>query len=539
MQGGLSEQAIRNLEALRIQLGFNSLEELAEFLSPQRAKELSLALSFDDVTLEQGYSDFLPQEVDIRTRISRNVEHNIPIISAAMDTITESELGIELAQLGGSGVLHRNLSIARQVEEANRVKNAWNLVIEKPLTVRPTQTVKEVRRIMMKTKFEGLPVVKGKRIMVGIITAKDIKYGSLDTRVEDLMTPVNARLHYIHYDRRFSQQDYFRRAEQIFEKYKIDHLPVIVKENGRFILKGLITYEDVRKRRKYKDACLRDERLVVGAAVGCKLRGKENDIERAEALIQEGRVDYLVIDSSHGYCKGVIDTLRALKKKFGDDIDVIAGNICNGSAAAALIEYGADGLKVGVGPGSICITRRQAGAGIPQITATRNVALVAEKHGIPVITDGGSECPGHIARAIAAGAYAVMLGSMVSGTYETPGRLIIGEDGKRAKVYRGMGSLDAMLKGSADRYEASELVKDLDLREEDVTNLPLEQGISKLVPYKGRLYKIINECVQGLRYGMGISGNRTIAELRRLDNFYEKFKRITAEGKRESGIHGL
>jgi IMP dehydrogenase len=536
MEGGLTEQALKKLEAFRVQLGLSSLDELAEFLSPKRANELGLALSFDDVTLDQGFGDFLPQEADVSTKISRNVKHNIPIISAAMDTITESRMAIEIAQLGGSGVIHRNLPIEEQVDKADKVKKAWNLVVEKPLTVRPNQTVRDVKKIMLETRFGGLPVVRGKRVMVGIVTAKDVKYFSdLDTRVEDMMTPISKDFHFIKHNRKFSQQDYFKRAEQIFEEYRIDHLPVIVKENRKFILKGLITYEDVRKRRKYKDACLRDDRLVVGAAVGCQLKGKGNDIERAEALVQEGKVDYLVIDASHGFCKGVIDTLKALKEAV--DVDIIAGNICNGAAAKALIDADADGLKVGVGPGSICTTRQKSGAGIPQITATRSVVLAANKYDIPVITDGGLKYPGHITKSIAAGARAIMLGSMLAGTYETPGK-VIEKDGKRVKIYRGMGSLDAMLKGSADRYSEVELMEDLDLRD-DVTDLPLEQGISTTVPYKGKVYKIINDCVQGLKHGMGLTGCKTIDILRDPDKYAERFKQITAAGKRESDTHIL
>ncbi|MBR9692044.1 IMP dehydrogenase [Candidatus Woesearchaeota archaeon] len=535
------EKLVERIKQVQKKCGFQTFDEAAEFLlSKEGPGELKVALSFDDVTLEQDYSDFLPQDADVRTRISRNIEHNIPIISAAMDTVTESEMAKEMAQLGGSGVIHRNMPTERQVEKVKKVKKAWNLVVEEPLTVRSNYTVRDVKRIMNETKFGGLPVVRGKHVMIGIITRKDLKYEpNLDARVKDVMTPADKRLRYVRYNKDFSQQEYFRRAAKIFQKCKIDHLPVVIREGERFILKGLITHEDVRKRRTYKDACLRDERLVVGAAVGCALRGKDNDIQRAEALVQDGKVDYLVIDSSHGYSQGVIDTLKALKEILGDSVDIIAGNVCNGSGAAELLRYGADGIKVGIGPGSICTTRRQTGAGIPQITATRNVALVAAQYGVPVTTDGGLEYPGHISKSIAAGAWAVMLGSVLAGTYESPGRVKREKDGKRVKDYRGMGSLDAMLEGSADRYEESELIEDLDLRDEDVTDLPLEQGISTTVEYKGYVFRIINECVQGLKHGMGLAGNRTIEELRRLDNFYEKFKRITSEGQRESGIHGL
>jgi len=501
----------------------------------EKPSKLEIALSFDDVTLDQGYADFLPQEADVTTHLTRNVRHNIPIISAAMDTITESRMAIEMAQLGGSGVIHRNLAIDKQVEEVRKVKNAWNLVVQNPLTVNPSQTLREAKRIMNQTSFGGLPVVDQNQL-VGIITSKDTKYFTdLDTPVSAMMTGATHLLH-IMYSQQISQAEYFRTAEKMFQSHKIDHLPLVIVEDGKFILKGLITYEDARKRRKYKNACLVDDRLVVGAAVGCKLEGKNNDIERAEALLKEGKVDYLVIDSSHGFSKGVVETLKKLREALGNQVDIVAGNVCNGAAAEELIKYGADAVKVGVGPGSICTTRRQTGAGVPQITATYRAALAAVKSGVPIITDGGIEYPGHAAKSIAAGASCVMVGSVLSGTYETPGMILV-RDGKKVKTYRGMGSLDAMLGGSADRY--AEDVEDLDLRGDDVVDLPLEQGISATVTYKGRVYRIVNEFVQGIKHGMGLAGCRTIAEMKDVEKFYTKFKMVTAEGQRESGIHGL
>jgi len=534
----LSKGSLKILDAFALDHGLDSLDKAVEVLSRQENK-LRLALSFDDVTLVQRYSDFLPDEADVRTKISRNIDVNIPFVSAAMDTVTESEMAIEMAQLGGNGVIHRNMSIERQCEEVRKTKNAWNLVVQNPLTVKPSQTLRDVRRLMNETSYGGFPVVKWSNVLVGIITEKDTKYNTnLDVKVESLMTPVNESFHYIRYGTHFSQRDYFKFAETGFKKWRVDHLPVVVRKEGKYVLKGLITHEDVRKRREYKHACLKSERLIVGAAIGCNLhpkKGEQGDLGRAEALIHSG-VDYLVIDASHGYCKGVLDTLKAVREVVGDDIDIITGNVCVPEAVKDLVEAGSSGIKVGVGPGSICTTRTETGAGIPQISAIYEVAMAAREYSLPVGGDGGFKVPGDAAKGIAAGAWYVMLGSGVAGTLETPGPLIE-RDGRRFKNYDGMGSLEAMARGSSDRYKEEGSMRDLDLREYAREGLPLAQGIPSEVEYKGPIFKVINEWVRGVQHGMGITGCKTLEELRDLDKFYSKFRQVTTEGHKEGTPH--
>ena len=498
--------------------------------------KIDLALSFDDVTLVPRRASFIPQNADISTMIAKGIKQNIPLISAAMDTITESKMAIVMAQFGGSGVIHRNLSIERQVEEVRKVKKDWNLVIEKPVTVSPNQELRDVKRIMIDQGISGLPVIDN-GFLVGVITKKDTKYcHNLDTCISGMMTK-KEDLVCIEYNPDFSQRDYFDKAEPLMLQHKKDKLLIIEKREDNYILKGLITFQDIEKRRRYKNACLIDERLICGAAIGCNLNfsDPQNDLNRAKALIDAG-ADYLVVDSSHGHSQGVLNILRELKQVRKYTTPIIAGNICTGAAARDLIEAGADGIKVGVGPGSICTTRAKTGAGIPQITSTHQVALVAQEYGIPVITDGGFNCPGDLTKAIAAGASAVMTGSLLGGTDETPGKVMTDENGEKYKSYRGMGTIEAMMAGSADRYKSGKELQDFGLVGPWEIQ-PLEQGVPKRVQCIGPAYKQIQELTNGLKHGMGLSGTENLTELRKLNDFHQKFKRVTIAGKIEGGVH--
>lgn len=469
--------------------------------------EVPLGLTFDDVLLVPAKSDVVPKEVDVSTLLSRNVPMNIPIVSAAMDTVTEAALAIALAREGGIGILHRAMSPERQALEVDKVKKSESGMILDPVTVSPEAPISEAMEIMARYKISGVPVtVNGK--LVGILTNRDLRFETdYSKKVEDVMTSKNlitAR-----------ENITLDEAIDILHRYKIEKLP-IVDENG--YLKGLITIKDIEKRKKYPNAC-KDEvgRLRVGAAVGV---GPEA-IERAELLASKG-VDVIVIDTAHGHSEAVINTLKELKRRL--KIDIVAGNVATKEGAEDLIKAGADAIKVGIGPGSICTTRIVAGAGMPQLTAIKTCYEVAKKYNVPVIADGGIKYSGDITKAIAAGAHSVMIGSLFAGTEEAPGELILYQ-GRTYKAYRGMGSLGAMAQGARDRYgqegvEVSKLVP---------------EGVEGKVPYKGPLSHSVHQLVGGLRSGMGYCGCRTLEELRQK----ARFIRITNAGLRESHVHDV
>lgn len=466
-------------------------------------------LTFDDVLIIPAKSDVLPAEVDVSTQLTRNIRLLIPIISSAMDTVTESKMAIALAQQGGIGIIHRNLSIEAQAEEVAKVKRHESGMIVDPITMRPKDKIYQAKEIMRKYKISGVPITDENNKLVGILTNRDIRFETRDDLpIEEVMTkdlvtvPLGTSI---------------EEAMKLFHKHKIEKI-LMVDEN--FHLKGLITYKDILKRIQYPNACKDNYgRLRVGAAIGVG----QDALERAAALI-EAKVDVLVIDTAHGHSQRVIDTLKLLKKKYPDQ-EVIAGNIATAEAAEDLIAAGADALKVGVGPGSICTTRVVTGAGVPQITAIADVYRVAKKKNIPIIADGGIKYSGDITKALAAGASSVMLGNLLAGTDEAPGEVVIYQ-GRSYKIYRGMGSLEAMKEGSRDRYG------------QDVPGVQsklVPEGIEGRVPYKGTVVNIIQMMVGGLRSGMGYAGCRTIPELQEK----ARFIKITAAGLRESHVHDV
>ena len=474
---------------------------------PQR--EIKEALTFDDVLLVPNYSEVLPTQVDVRTKLTKKITLNIPIMSAAMDTVTEAELAIAIAREGGIGIIHKNMSIEEQAEEVDRVKRSESGMIVKPVTVKPEQTIAEAENLMKKYKISGLPVVNDEGKLVGIITNRDIRFvRDFSKKIAEVMTKENLKT--------VPVGTTLEEAKGILHKYKIEKLPV-VDENG--YLKGLITIKDIEKKEKYPNAC-KDElgRLMVGAAIGVG----EEAVRRAEALIEAG-ADVIVIDTAHGHSKGVISMVEKIKGLF-PDVDVIAGNVATAEATEALIKAGADAVKVGIGPGSICTTRIVAGVGVPQLTAIMNCAEVADKYDVSIIADGGIKFSGDIAKAIGAGARVVMIGSLFAGTKESPGELILYQ-GRSYKVYRGMGSLGAMKKGSKDRYFQSEV--------EEKKLVP--EGIEGMVPYRGPLADTIHQLVGGLRAGMGYCGAANIEEMRKK----ARFVRITSAGLKESHVHDV
>ncbi|MEO2069144.1 MAG: IMP dehydrogenase [Desulfurobacteriaceae bacterium] len=472
-------------------------------------KVIKEALTFDDVLLVPNYSEVLPSQVDVRTKLTKKITLNIPIMSAAMDTVTESELAIAIAREGGIGIIHKNLSIEEQAEEVDRVKRSESGMIVKPVTVSPSQTIAEAENLMKKYKISGLPVTDEEGRLLGIITNRDIRFvKDHSKKIKEVMTkedlktvPVGTTL---------------EEAEEILHRYKIEKLPV-VDEKG--YLKGLITIKDIEKKRKYPNAC-KDElgRLRVGAAIGVG----EEGLKRAEALIDAG-VDIIVVDTAHGHSKGVLETVKKLKERF-PDVEVIAGNVATPEATEALIKAGADAVKVGIGPGSICTTRIVAGVGVPQLTAIFECSEVADKYDVSIIADGGIKFSGDIAKAIGAGARVVMIGSLFAGTKESPGELILYQ-GRSYKAYRGMGSLGAMKRGSKDRYFQSDV---------DEKKL-VPEGIEGMVPYRGPLADTIHQLVGGLKAGMGYCGARTIEEMRKK----ARFVKITSAGLKESHVHDV
>jgi len=466
-------------------------------------------LTFDDVLLVPAFSQVLPKDVSLKTRFTRNIDLNTPIISAAMDTVTESQLAIAIAQQGGIGVIHKNMTISEQALEVRKVKRSESGMILDPVTLSEKATVGDALVLMKENKIGGIPVVDDAKKLKGIVTNRDLRFEKINDRpIKEVMTSANIVT--------ANENTDLTTAEGILQANKIEKLPV-VDSNNKLI--GLITYRDIIKVKQYPNSC-KDSfgRLRVAAAVGVT----NDTLERVDALVEAG-VDAIVIDTAHGHTEGVVGKLKEVKNKY-KQLQVVVGNIATPEAAKYLVEAGADAVKVGIGPGSICTTRIIAGVGVPQLTAVNEVALALEGTGIPVIADGGIRYTGDIVKAIAAGADTVMVGSMFAGVEESPGDTIIYE-GRKFKSYRGMGSLEAMQKGSKDRYFQD--------AEDDVKKL-VPEGISGRVPYKGNLVEVIYQIAGGLRSGMGYCGAPTIDRLKGAE-----FVRITNAGMKESHPHDI
>ncbi|EHL89122.1 inosine-5'-monophosphate dehydrogenase [Campylobacter sp. 10_1_50] len=469
-------------------------------------KIVKRALTFEDVLLVPQYSEILPKQVDVKTRISKNVTLNIPIVSAAMDTVTEHRTAIMMARLGGIGVIHKNMDVESQAKEVKRVKKSESGVIIDPIFINPEATVAEALSLMSDLHISGVPVIDKDRKLIGILTNRDLRFETnMSTLVKDRMTKAPL----ITAPKGCTLDD----AEKIFSQNRVEKLPIVDKD-GR--LDGLITIKDLKKRKEYPNAN-KDSygRLRVAAAIGV------GQIDRAKALVDAG-VDVIVIDSAHGHSKGIIDTLKEVKANF--KVDVVAGNIANPAAVKDLAEAGADGIKVGIGPGSICTTRIVAGVGVPQISAIDDCASEAAKYGIPVIADGGLKYSGDVAKALAAGAACVMAGSLLAGCEESPGELITFQ-GRQYKVYRGMGSIGAMTKGSSDRY----------FQEGTAQDKLVPEGIEGRVPFAGSIKDVIHQLIGGLRSAMGYVGAKDIPTLQERAEFVE----ITSAGLKESHVHDV
>ncbi len=466
-------------------------------------------LTYDDVLLVPAFSQVLPRDVQLKSKFSRNIEVNTPIVSAAMDTVTESNLAIALAQQGGIGVIHKNMTIEEQALEVRKVKRSESGMILDPVTLSEDALVGDALKLMSEFKIGGIPVVDENRVLKGIVTNRDLRFEKNHNRpVREVMTSENLVI--------TKDGTSLATAEEILQENKIEKLPVVDAQNR---LIGLITYRDIIKVKTHPNSC-KDQygRLRVAAAVGVTF----DTIDRVKALAEAG-VDAVVIDTAHGHTEGVVTKLKEVKQLF-PNLDVVVGNIATAEAAKYLVEAGADAVKVGIGPGSICTTRVIAGVGVPQLTAVNDVALALEGTGVPVIADGGIRYTGDIVKAIAAGADIIMIGSMFAGTEESPGETIIYE-GRKFKSYRGMGSLEAMQKGSKDRYFQD--------AEDDVKKL-VPEGISGRVPYKGHLFEVVYQIIGGLRAGMGYCGAGSIDKLKGAT-----FVRITSAGMRESHPHDV
>lgn len=473
------------------------------------SKFVAEGLTYDDVLLIPAYSEVLPRDVDTGSFLTKKIRLNIPLVSAAMDTVTEAQLAIAMAQAGGLGMLHKNMSIARQAEEVRKVKRSESGMIQDPVTLNEDALVADALKIIKEFKIGGIPVISNDGKLKGIITNRDLRFQKESSRpVSEVMTKVNLIT--------APKGTTLTQAEEILQNHKIEKLPVVDKDG---VLIGLITFKDIQKFKNFPNAC-KDElgRLRVGAAVGVT----PDTMERVDALVKAG-VDVIAIDTAHGHSKGVIDKLKEVKAKY-PDLQVIAGNIATGEGAKALADAGADGVKVGIGPGSICTTRIIAGVGVPQLYAVYEAAQALRGTGVPVIADGGIKHTGDIAKAIAAGAGTIMAGSLFAGVEESPGESIIYE-GRRFKSYRGMGSIEAMEQGSKDRY-----FQDV---EDDIKKL-VPEGIVGRVPYKGTLSEVIYQFVGGLRASMGYCGAKNIEALQQA-----KFVRITSSGIRESHPHDI
>ncbi|MBF7048332.1 IMP dehydrogenase [Campylobacter volucris] len=467
---------------------------------------LKRALTFEDVLLVPQYSEVLPKEVDIKTKLTKNITLNMPLISAAMDTVTEHRAAIMMARLGGIGVIHKNMDIASQVREVKRVKKSESGVIIDPIYIDAKASVKEVLELMAEYRISGVPVVDENKILIGILTNRDLRF---ETNFDNLVENVMTKMPLITAKKGSTLDD----AERIFSTNKVEKLP-IVDENNR--LEGLITIKDLKKRKEYPNSN-KDSygRLRVAAAVGV------GQINRVRALV-EAEADVIVMDSAHGHSKGIIDTLKAIKAEF--EVDVIVGNVASAKAVKDLCEAGADAIKIGIGPGSICTTRIVSGVGVPQISAIDECAIEANKYGVPVIADGGIKYSGDIAKAIAAGASSVMIGSLLAGTDESPGELFTYQ-GRQYKSYRGMGSLGAMQKGSSDRY----------FQEGTAQDKLVPEGIEGRVPYVGSMKNVIHQLLGGLRSSMGYVGAPSIKDFQEKAEFVE----ITAAGLKESHVHDV
>jgi IMP dehydrogenase len=469
---------------------------------------LDEGLTFDDVLLMPAHSDVLPADTDIRTHFSRNIQLNVPIVSAAMDTVTESQLAIAVAQQGGIGIIHKNMSITEQADEVDKVKRSESGMIVNPITMSPDDLISDALAVMEKYKISGVPITHEGRL-VGILTNRDLRFETnFHQKISEVMThenlitvPVGIGL---------------EEAKKILHRNKIEKLLVV---DDDYKLKGLITVKDIKKGIEFPTAC-KDEfgRLRVGAAIG----PSGDMLQRATALVN-ANVDVLVIDTAHGHTKNVLEAIGTIKKQF-QNIDVVAGNIASADAARDLIERGVDAIKVGMGPGSICTTRVVSGSGVPQITAIDNCFKISREYGIPLIADGGIKYSGDVAKAMAAGASSVMIGSLFAGTDESPGEQVLYQ-GRYYKVYRGMGSIEAMKRGSKDRYAQST----------DDASKMVPEGIEGRVPYRGNVSTMIHQLVGGLRAGMGYCGCRNLDEMRTKT----KFMRITAAGLKESHVHDV
>lgn len=473
-------------------------------------KLIEEGLTFDDVLLVPARSNVLPREVNLETYLTADIKLNIPIVSAAMDTVTESKLAIAIAREGGIGILHKNMSITEQCEEVDKVKRSESGMIRDPVTLTPDRTISEALESMKKYRISGIPIVDRDYKLVGILTNRDLRFNpNKKLLVRDLMTKENLITTSVGTD--------LIKAERILEKYKIEKLPVV---DNKGVLKGLITFKDILKKKMHPSAC-KDEhgRLRVGAAVGVTY----DSLDRVAELTKVG-TDVIIIDTAHGHSEGVLKTLKSIRKKF-KYIQLIAGNIATYNAAIDLIDCGVDGIKVGIGPGSICTTRVIAGVGVPQISAIADVFRATKTKGIPIIADGGIRHTGDIPKAIAAGADSVMIGGLLAGVEESPGETILYE-GRAFKLYRGMGSLSAMKKGSKDRYFQD--------AEEDLAKL-VPEGVEGRVPFKGSLSDTVYQFVGGLRAAMGYCGTKDINSLK----FKSKFIKITLAGLKESHPHDV
>jgi IMP dehydrogenase len=473
-------------------------------------RNIQKALTFDDVLLVPAYSNVLPRDVSLRTQLTRNISLNIPLLSAAMDTVTESRLAIALAQEGGIGILHKNMSAHAQAAKVAKVKRFESGVVKDPITITPDMTVRNVLSLTRQHKISGLPVVQGK-LLVGIITNRDLRFESnLDQPIQNIMTP-RERLITV------KENASLEEARNLMHKHRIERVLVV---NDAFELRGLMTVKDILKSSEHPLACKDSHgRLRAGAAVGVG-EGTEDRV----ALLAEAGVDVIVVDTAHGHSQGVLDRVRWVKDNF-PHVEVIGGNIATGAAAMALLDHGADGVKVGIGPGSICTTRIVAGVGVPQIAAIQNVAKALQGTGVPLIADGGIRYSGDVAKAIASGAHTVMLGGLFAGTEESPGEIELFQ-GRSYKSYRGMGSLGAMQQGSSDRY-----FQDNEANQDKL----VPEGVEGRVPYKGSVLAVIHQLMGGLRSSMGYLGCPDIATMHTKAEFIE----ITSSGIRESHVHDV
>jgi len=474
-----------------------------------RTPQITEALTFDDVLLVPSYSQVLPRDVSIKSQLTRDISINVPIISAAMDTVTEYALAIAMAREGGIGIIHKNMTVEAQAEQVRKVKRSESGMIVDPVTLTPEATLADALDMMKTYSIGGIPVINKQKKLVGILTNRDLRFEvQLDRLVKDVMTKENLIT--------APEGTTLEQAQEILQRYKIEKLPVVDDNN---ILMGLITYKDILKVESYPNASKDNRgRLLVGAALGVS----SDTFQRIDALTEVG-VDVVIVDTAHGHSQGVLDMVKKIKTKYAD-LQVIGGNIATGAAAQALIDHGADGLKVGVGPGSICTTRIVAGVGVPQLTAIMNAASVALKAGVPIIGDGGIRYTGDISKALAAGASTIMAGSLFAGTEEAPGETVIYE-GRKFKVYRGMGSLGAMQKGSKDRYFQD--------AEDDVKKL-VPEGIEGRVPYKGTVSEVMVQYTGGLKASMGYCGAGDIPSLQGSD-----MVKITSSGVLESHPHNI